>query len=497
MSLPALPSAMIAAIEAPLIEAAAPDALMQEAAHHVALAARSMVASGRVVVLAGSGGNGGDGLYAGAELAMQGYQVQAILTGSRAHEPALQAFMQAGGEVIQEPGHADLLIDAMLGIGASGELRPNAAELVRHFAGTPTLSVDVPSGIHPDTGLPEGEVFVQADVCVTFGAPRMVHGLSHHCGQVWVAEVEPIGSALKQAARDDASCALWLLRAIERDRYQAPQGLRAIQADLAWPQWEPTPTEHKYSGVAGILAGSQEYPGAGVLAVAGAIHTTPSMKHVVAPDDLVKHLVLQRYPEMVCTQGIEASSKKVQAWLFGPGCTKREPLRTLLQRPEPLVLDASGLGMVIEDIAGLQQRQAPTILTPHAGEFATLAKACGVGTEPRLEHVQAMARKLECTVLLKGRFTLISDGTQAYSVDAGHGWLATPGSGDVLSGILVALVAKAVHTAHRVNYAQVAAQAAVLHARAGWLAARTPSGHSTMSALAIAEAVPEATAQTG
>lgn len=488
MSMQALPAKLIARLEAPLIRAAAPDALMQKAAHQVAEAARAMLPRGRVLILVGSGGNGGDGLYAGAELSMLGYSVEALLLGSRAHTPALQAFELAGGTITTQPQAPDLIIDAILGIGARGALRSDAAAAVKKFRGARTLSADIPSGIDPNTGIPAGEDFVSADVTVTFGCPRFVHGLSPHCGEVWVADVEPIGSALRDA---DTAASLQIVKAIERSNYHMPDSLRQADMDIHWPQFEPSAKDHKYSASAGIIAGSSQYPGAGVLAIAGAVRTTSSMKQLLATD-IVRNLVLARYPEVVCAESIEAIAGKSKAWLFGPGCTDPEPLASLLQRAEPLLIDASGLTMLAENIEPLKHRTAPTILTPHAGEFARLANACGTNPEPSLESARALASYLGVTVLLKGRLTLITDGVQAISVDAGHGWLATPGSGDVLSGILVALLAQSPTSAP----CQITTQAAALHARAGWIAAQTPSGAGPITAMDIAEAVPEAIAQT-
>ncbi|AZA12391.1 bifunctional ADP-dependent NAD(P)H-hydrate dehydratase/NAD(P)H-hydrate epimerase [Corynebacterium gerontici] len=489
MSMQALPAKVIAAIEAPLIQSAGPDELMQKAAHQVALAARAMLPSGKILILAGSGGNGGDGLYAGAELAMQGYEVEALLLGSRVHTRATEAFALAGGTLTEDPQTPDLLIDAILGIGAKGALRPRAASAAAKFREIPTLSVDIPSGIDPDRGVPTGEDFFSANVTVTFGCPRYAHGLSPHCGEVWVADLEPISSALREAKTRES---LEVHKAIERSKYSMPASLQQVGINIDWPQFEPQPNHHKYTGSAGILAGSAQYPGAGVLAIAGAIHTTPSMKQLLA-EDIVRHLVLQRYPEVVCTENIEALEAKSQAWLFGPGCTDAQYLPHLLQRSEPLVVDASGLNMLTDYLELLKNRKAATILTPHAGEFARLAKACGTNPEPTLDSTRELARNLGATVLLKGRFTLISDGTQAVSVDAGHGWLATPGSGDVLSGIMVGLLAQSPQG----DPCRIAARATVLHARAGWIAAQTPSGAGPVTALHIAEAVPEATAQTG
>ncbi|WP_260438491.1 ADP-dependent NAD(P)H-hydrate dehydratase [Corynebacterium bovis] len=129
----------------------------------------------------------------------------------------------------------------------------------------------------------------------------------------------------------------------------------------------------------------------------------------------------------------------------GTGPAEREELAALLDRPEPLVVDADALTLLAGDAdlrCALTDRDAPTVLTPHAGEFARLAPDLPVDGD-RLGAARALARRLGCVVLLKGRFTVVTDGTDTTVVDSGTSWSATPGSGDVLSGILGALVAGA------------------------------------------------------
>ena len=161
----------IRAAEAPLLAAQAhPDQLMQSAAHAVFEAAEAMLgdcagSAGRVLVLAGPGGNGGDALYAGAELVLAGHRVDALLTAGRAQERALAAFTNAGGQVLEAlPDSAfeyALAIDGIIGIGGSGGLREELADVVRWLRWVRVLSVDVPSGVDADTG-EAGELHITA-----------------------------------------------------------------------------------------------------------------------------------------------------------------------------------------------------------------------------------------------------------------------------------------------------------------------------------------------
>ncbi len=160
--------------EEPLLAAGVP--LMQRAAAGLADELRALGAE-RLVLLVGTGDNGGDALYAGAELAAEGADVAIVLSGERAHPQALEAALMSGAR--REPADrvralcdaADVIVDGLVGTGASGALRGGAAELVRALGGcaTPVVAVDIPSGIDPDTGELPG-VVLPAAVTVTFGA---------------------------------------------------------------------------------------------------------------------------------------------------------------------------------------------------------------------------------------------------------------------------------------------------------------------------------------
>jgi NAD(P)H-hydrate epimerase len=172
-------AAQIRAAEAPLLAAGVP--LMQRAAAGLAAGIRELrPAPARVLLLVGSGDNGGDALYAGAELAAGGYRVSILPTGSRMHAAGLAAALAAGAEVVEQPGHTDIIVDGILGTGTSSDpaLRGRALEivpalltLVRTEHAPHVVAVDLPSGIHPDTGAVNGPV-LPADLTVTFGGHK-------------------------------------------------------------------------------------------------------------------------------------------------------------------------------------------------------------------------------------------------------------------------------------------------------------------------------------
>ena len=247
---------------------------------------------------------------------------------------------------------------------------------------------------------------------------------------------------------------------------------------------EPRFHDDKYSGgVVGIRAGSDTFPGAAILTAAGAVHASPSMVRYAGPqaDEVVRAL-----PEVVVTRKLE-DVVRVQAWVFGPGTgtdsTARSELAYLLGREEPLLIDADGLTLISLDPELrelLRGRAAQTVLTPHDGEFVRLRNAEGISPADRLAETRALAESLNCIVLRKGRSTIISNSrheSEGSVIDAGTSWAATPGSGDVLSGITGAHLAGA--AARWGNDAFLLdTQPVVIHAVASALAAQTEFGLS-------------------
>ncbi|WP_051026652.1 NAD(P)H-hydrate dehydratase [Nocardia higoensis] len=422
---------------------------MQRAAHGLArvvaaeLRERTGGVAGRAVTLiVGAGDNGGDTLWAGAKLRARGVAVRAILLApEHAHPAGLAAFRRAGGRVGSEIGRPDLVVDGIVGIGGKGPLRPAAAEVMARVA-APIVAVDLPSGVDPDTGAVDGPA-VRAAVTATFGARKPVHALAAPwCGRI---ELVDIGLRLPPAR----------LAAL------SPAGVGA-----RWPV--PAASDDKYTqGVTGVCAGSATYPGAAVLAVGGAIAATSGMVRYAGS---AAAQVLARFPEVIAA-GDVATTGRVQSWVFGPGAgtdaPARERLAEILATELPVVLDADGLTLLAREPDLLRGRTAPTVLTPHAGEFARLT-GCEPGPD-RVAAVRDLAERWQVTVLLKGRATLIAHpGRRVLVNEAGGSWAATAGAGDVLSGIIGALLS----AGH--DPADAAASAARVHALAAALAARDP-----------------------
>ena len=420
----------------------------------------------RVVIAAGSGNNGGDALFAGARLARRGMRVDAIGTTEHVHVAGLAALRRAGGRFAvwgsDRPqalvDEADVIIDGLVGIGAAGALRGAAAEMVPilNEAKGIRVAVDLPSGVDADSGRVLGAAF-DADLTVTFGAVKPGHLVAP--GKALTGELRLVDIGIGDALTEPAA--------------------RALQeADVSMAVPGPGFDDHKYRrGVAGIAAGSEEYPGAALLCVGAAVRGDAGMVQYLDRADGLARAVVGQYPEIVASQRTDAP--RVTAWICGPGFVPGErdhaAVEAVLRSPVPLVLDAGALSILassddLQDL--LRARDAVTVLTPHDGEFARLGgDIAGLG---RLDAALVLARQRDAIVVLKGPGTVIAapDGTCFIDVEGGP-MLATAGSGDVLSGIIGALLAgaQARGEIHDIaDAARIAAAGCWLHGRAGNLA---------------------------
>ena len=434
-----------------------------------------------VLLLVGGGHNGADTLLAGGLLAHSGCAVSAVLATEHPHPVALEEARSHGVTVYgagyrgddgadQDSAevmaaidaflvHGGLVLDGLTGIGATGVLRPDAAALITPLiaAGEPgrrplrVIAVDLPSGTGVDDGTVSGPVLA-ADRTVTFTCLKGCQCLPparHLCG---VVEVVPLGlpaPTSRPLARRPVDGALgdYLTRAVR----------------------EPGPDDHKYTrGVVGLWAGSESYPGAAVLTASGAVRAGAGMVRLSAPRR-VEDLVLAARPEVVPAVG------RAQALVLGPGVdpadtARADKVRAVLsstlapsggdwQNPSriPTVVDAGALSILTELLAGELRCTPLHVLTPHAGEASALlsvledgrtqGQAARAWSRDRVEAHPGLAAREICrltgaTVLLKGATTLIAAPQRPLvSVDSGPGWLATAGSGDVLAGVLGAVLA--------------------------------------------------------
>ncbi|MFE5914517.1 NAD(P)H-hydrate dehydratase [Streptomyces wedmorensis] len=421
----------VRAAEAALMARLPEGALMQRAAAGLAAACCSLLGKGRVygarvVLLVGSGDNGGDALYAGARLARRGAGVTAVPLGTRTHPGGLAALRAAGGRITDDPFEAlavaDLVLDGITGIGGRGGLRPDAVPVARaaRGSGAVVVAVDLPSGVDADTGEVAGEA-LRADATITFGTYKP--GL------------------LVDPAREYAGA----LRLVDIGLDAVLPGVPDLEAlqhqDVAWLLPVPGAESDKYRrGVLGVVAGSARYPGAAVLAVAGALRGGAGAVRYVGP---AGDAVIAAHPETLVHAGPPSKAGRVQAWVVGPGLGEDPgPVAEVLAADVPVLVDADGLRGL--DPAAVRARTAPTLLTPHAGEAAALLGVAREDVEAgRLAAVRELAARFGATVLLKGSTTLVCGpgGGPVRVNPTGTSWLATAGSGDVLSGLAGSLLA--------------------------------------------------------
>lgn len=457
-----------------------------------------------VLLLVGAGNNGGDALLAGARLARQGLRVTAVLVAAEVHAAGLEALRAARAEVIERSelrvpvvveraAAADVVVDGLTGAGSRGALRPPAGGIVRALAearaaaeasGAPwpwVVAVDVPSGIGVDDGAVPGPV-LPADRTVAFGAYKP--GLL-------LPPAAPLAGAVRVA---DVG-----LGALQGPQFAGT--LRLEDDDVAAVLRAPGPRDHKYTrGVVGVVAGTEKFPGAGVLAAAGAVRAGAGMVRALGPVPVTSQ-ILGRHPEVVTVGG------RVQSWVLGPGIPSdgsdagqdRRVYGALAAVTG--VLDAEVTGGVVPAVidAGamaMLEHRLPEIavLTPHAGELATLMSGLGhevtradVEAEP-VRWARAAHRATGATVLLKGAVTVVVGSGATYAQADAPAWLATAGAGDVLAGILGTLLASRAEDllAEHALTSRVAAAAVVVHGRAAALA----SGGGPVTASDVADAVP-------
>lgn len=494
----------VRAAEAPLLAAGVD--LMGRAAHGLAGAVvrvlrerRGRAAGARVLALVGPGNNGGDTLHAAAVLARRGVAVTALLVGAQTHDAGLAAARASGVRVRPAAGSdvgalvlgQDVVLDGLLGIGASGGLREAPAGVVREVSAVldraghgraVVVAVDVPSGIGVDDGSVPG-VVLRADRTVTFGAVKPGLLLPPAAALAGRVELVEIGLDLTQ----------------ERPAVRRLELRDVLTEGLLAP---PDGAAHKYTrGVLGVVAGTDQFPGAAVLTVSGAVRAGVGMVRYLGPPQVTAAVLAQR-PEAVPAPG------RVQAWTVGPGIAsapavtdeavhaqQRRARRALAQvlaerdaAAVPAVVDAGALAL-------LPERCPPwVVLTPHAGELAELLRGCGESVERKEVEAEPLrwARRAHdltgATVLLKGPVTVVVGHGVALAQADGPAWLATAGAGDVLAGVLGALLAarSVAATKDPGLPARIAAAAALVHG----VAAHRANPGGPVAALDVADAVP-------
>ena len=448
----------VRAAEAGLLAVLPEGALMQRAAHGLAYAVLDLLGRGygaRVLLLVGGGDNGGDALHAGAVLARRGAGVEAVLLApGKTHAAGLAALTGAGGRAvaIEDAERPDVVVDGIVGIGGRPGLRDDAVAALARFDGVPVVAVDLPSGVDADTGELDGP-HVRATLTVTFGTHKVALLADPAAAAAGAVHLVDIG--------------------LDADLDEAGAAVEALQArDVAGLLPEPPGSAQKYTrGVVGVRTGSERYPGAAVLSVAGA---GCGLAGMVRYDGGAADHVLAAHPETVAGDG------RVQAWVVGSGGGDDAAGALTRSRRDgvPVVVDADALAAVDGPFGG------PAVLTPHAGELATMLGIHRVEVEAApLRHAREAAERYDAVVLLKGRRTVVADPSGRARINTtGVPWLATAGAGDVLAGLVGALLSSGS------SPFDAASVGAWLHGAAATLASKD----GPITASVVAAAIPEA-----
>ena len=406
----------------------------------------------RALVVCGGGNNGGDGFVIARELYRAGMEVAVLATKEEySGDPAtnLQILRNLGVEV-HGPDSLDelldgtgLVVDALLGTGFSGEVREKEAALIRQLndARITTVAVDVPSGVDGSTGEVQGEA-VEADLTICAHAAKIGCVISpgrEHAGEVSVVEIgiPPEADVEPSVDWSDASSIRGLIPRTD----------------------EPA---HKYSaGSLLVVAGTYQVTGAPVMVVEGAQRTGCGIIFLATAQSAAAAVDLRLTEALVygvaedetgqMTSGaldqVLEQAQRATALVVGPGMgTGEESLKLIegiLNEVEaPVLLDADAISNLSGSDA-ISRREAPTVITPHPGELSRLMET---GTKElqarRLNAAQEAARKHGCCVLLKGSDTIVAEGGSTAVNSTGNVALATAGTGDVLSGVIGALLSR-------------------------------------------------------
>jgi ADP-dependent NAD(P)H-hydrate dehydratase / NAD(P)H-hydrate epimerase len=475
--------------------------LMERAGRAVARSAVALAGGAygrRAVVVCGKGNNGGDGLVAARYLAGWGMGATAVLLGEpeSMRGPAAESLgglqREAGARwrlysadlLARELERADVVVDAVFGIGFRGRAEGPHAEAIRSIneSAVPVVAVDIPSGVDGDTGAVRGPA-ISAEVTTALGALKLGHVVFPGASHVGILEVADIGF-LPDLVRGEAY-------AVEASDVARLLPIR------------PPDTHKRASGVVLVVSGSRRMTGAPVLVARGAYGMGAGLVTVAVPESIlpvvqagVAEATFLPLPEgpagALVDKAWEALVDRLDEFdvvAVGPGLSTDEQAQALIRRlvaesRVPLVLDADGINAFAGRPGELAARSAPAIITPHMGEFARLFEMpTGDILDDRVGFVRKAAAETTCVVLLKGSRTLIAtpQGDVRINIDATPA-LASAGTGDVLTGATAAMLARGLAPV------DAATVAAFVHALAGSMA-----GDPTAGALAseVARALPE------
>lgn len=399
-----------------------------------------------VAVVCGGGNNGGDGYVLAlaaqrsglavtifAQVPVDALKGDALTYARRALDAGIDVVPAAGSA--EDLAEADVIVDALLGTGLAGEVRRDYAQLIAAMNAAPAaiLAIDVPSGLNADSGAPLGET-VSADATITFiGAKQgLLTGAGvAHCGSLYFAD---LGVPAEVYASVPARCRCW----------------QAADLDGALPRRRRDGHKGRYGHVL-VIGGDEGFAGAVVMAAQAAARCGAGLTSVATRAANVP-VVLSRQPEIMA-HAVESVAdlapllERASVLVIGPGLGQgpwgQSMLRAALESGLPRVLDADALNLLAQ--GDWRRSDVPQVMTPHPGEAGRLLGAAAAAVnQDRFAAVAALQQQYGGTVLLKGAGTLIASGAVAplALVRAGNPGMASGGMGDVLSGVIGALLAQ-------------------------------------------------------
>ena len=413
----------------------------------------------KVAIFCGSGNNGGDGFVIARCLKNRGYKICIFLLGNpdKMSPETLENYESCRDLKIDitqinnaeiELSEFDLIVDAIFGVGLQGTIKGWKADLIKKINGSnkPVVAIDIASGVDANTG--QAEVAINADHTLTMANFKYGHFLEKGREKSGKVKVIDIG--------------------IPDELYEKfpPKAKLVTEENVKYPQRSPLSHKGDY-GKVGIIAGSPGFSGAAIMASRAALRSGAGLITLFHPAGMelifetqLLEVMTYAIPDTLESEGFTEFFKKLNSMdvlLVGPGIgTSNETVKlvkTILQKWDKLlVIDADGLNILSENEDILKMISGkPVILTPHIGEFARLAKKeiSEILADP-LEELNKFIKKYECNILLKSATTVFADGESFVFDISGNDGLATGGSGDVLSGIIVSFIGQKLSLKHAV-----------------------------------------------
>jgi hydroxyethylthiazole kinase-like uncharacterized protein yjeF len=438
-------------------EYAIPEEILMEnagIAAYTVLLAETGIEQKCFVVVCATGNNGGDGLVVARKLHSMGATVQVYIVGDKSNfkgaaQQNLAMITKTGVPVIQctkaetltrALGLCDVVVDALFGTGLARAVEGVYLDIIQciNASGKKVLSLDIPSGIHGDTGKVMGAA-IQADYTVTFGLPKIGNILYpgfNYCGKLFVSRI-----SFPRSLSDDTG----------------------IEVEISVPSQLPERDPKGHKGTFGdvlFIAGAASYYGAPCFSSLSFLKAGGGYARLAAPESVIPHIAAKAaeivYLPMEETEAGSISMKnfkrlleiaeKVDLVVMGPGVSTHSETSTLVRKlvsdiEKPILIDGDGLTAIAEDTEIVRKRKGQTILTPHPGEMARIT---GLTVHEIIEQeiriVQDTAEKLEAYIVLKGAHSLIGTPHRLISINlSGNSGMGTAGSGDVLTGTIAAM----------------------------------------------------------